>query len=875
MANQQATLTNIPLKASLNLNKIECDIKPYAGFHDDNALYIGGVKNNMYKKQYWDGTNDETKVFICHKDNKNYFAVNEGLNNIAVIENDIEENKSRLVALIDSADKFEKSDPENYESTYEKEITLASTGNTYLVNWAFQSGTLTIHIVSDGNTHSYQIVTACKSLKFDFLGNKGIIFTVYDRYAAKKITETSVIIYRFENSTFYSLNQISTDKRGFIWKSKDDRYLYVGMEKNVNNTFSGIQVFGEQELINNIEYTEEGTEGGTFTVANIKLSNASSLNESILKNVVCSEPLVRCNGIGVEVGIRRALNDYGGLMEDEYTYFNKAGNLLPQNEGKDYPFLSIAGDINYGLWSGGIQENVNDIFDITFYSGVPFCISSKNNRIKVEHNIDDILWNECNETDTVYVFENKKYTLKKIEQEKGKVAFEVMNDYIFFNVDSNENTVRLSDGKAFNRSDDYICLAIPYLKTGIDGKYFVSNKTYALFASGYHVLFSRDNYSDIGMVLAPLNVKKAFTSEAYSYYMPSDYNGDILAFWGKTSEDSSALGVPIYYTTLLNGYDSDYENVYYPVTSSNVIYNPSILDEIEDTYFDEYLFYDGQYSYVSTRTQNQSVVLGYYIQTLAEFNKLFIIAGTHYAVQGNYIIRLDIQNGQILGVSPLAYIGDFQYIGVTVTEALFWSPIDKSFYTFRGDLTLTKFLESNRIDEIYSTFSQPSLSCVVCATNDGILFFYGDQMIRLPIETKNRIYYTNSCFIIDNYEYCFLKREGYTKEPIKIESEFYSSASYVEETNDCLYITLFDEEPTKGKVELSCMTLKEGQFKSERKIFDINPSMFDKSQNYLRLRYQPQYQTGAFSFQIVSDYPIANLAISHRVNNIGNSRYND
>ena len=87
--------------------------------------------------------------------------------------------------------------------------------------------------------------------------------------------------------------------------------------------------------------------------------------------------------------------------------------------------------------------------------------------------------------------------------------------------------------------------------------------------------------------------------------------------------------------------------------------------------------------------------------------------------------------------------------------------------------------------------------------------------------------------------------------------------------NDCLYLRIFNTEHEEGELIISASTISNEGRKTEKTIFKIKASDWDKLTHTIYLRYQPKEQRGlGVSFSIDSPFNISAIGIGSQTDAI-------
>ena len=761
MANGKSQITDIDIEnVSVNLTDYLEDIKPYEGFIQCNSPYIGGLLNNVYKRNIQ--LPNGHKLVRMH--NGNMYTIVGG----TLYKNGIE------IANV-STDSFYKeayTDP-IVQETGDSMLTIRYAGvaiqKKYLLNYNYcydiVGGTLRITIAP---------ATASSWAEFE----KGLAYTT--------ITSSGTV-------TNWNGDQASiVTLQGIVSMSS--------LKSNTTSTAVHIQYDASGVIV----------ESSTDIYS---MCSTPSLRSTVKYNHVQNI----CKGAGVSYWIRgEKLFTPGGF---DTLYYRK------------------------------------------FISGISY-----NNSV-VTYDVDKILGGDSN---SIIYADPSGSKWKLTVYHNATAQYTVDDDYIYFNTTSYENTYSFKEDKIFCRSDDYNDRVLLTGATGNNGLYVSAYKSnaqvmnYSGFATVYPELENQlgSTYKKLeleDLETHPIEIFSPNTAGGVAYYKHSITFVDGTADVYDTFQESSLDGTM------------------YPIsTDGNTLYNTPVLMDISDTYINEKIGSIGNYSYILAKSQRQENICGYYEYTLSEISKIFITQGSFYGITDRYIFDLSVVNSQLQINRVVANKLDLVFLGAFPNTALFYSKLDKSIYAFTGDAILTKLKEAYRINEIYSTYCDPSRLTMIIATDIGTLIFYQNQTFLLDyIHTKDEIYYDDNTYIIGDTFLSLSYKPDYDIAPITLQTEFYGLGSNVKSVNDCVYIRLAKNGIGKGYLKITSYCLNEKTIESKTKTIDIIDSMFDKVTDSFLVRYQPQNQSASgFSVKLETTNPIISLSIGHTAEAVQNAKIN-
>ena len=761
MANGKSQITDIDIEnVSVNLTDYLEDIKPYEGFIQCNSPYIGGLLNNVYKRNIQ--LPNGHKLVRMH--NGNMYTIVGG----TLYKNGLE------IANV-STDSFYKeayTDP-IVQETGDSMLTIKYGGvaiqKKYLLNYNYcydiVGGTLRITI-APATASSWAEFE--KGLAYTTITSSGTV-TNWNGDQASIVTLQGVVsMSSLKSNTTSTAVHIQYDASGVIVESSTDIY---------------------------------------------SMCSTPSLRSTVKYNHVQNI----CKGAGVSYWIRgEKLFTPGGF---DTLYYRK------------------------------------------FISGISY-----NNSV-VTYDVDKILGGDSN---SIIYADPSGSKWKLTVYHNATAQYTVDDDYIYFNTTSYENTYSFKEDKIFCRSDDYNDRVLLTGPTGSNGLYVSAYKSNAqvMNYSGFATVYPEVE-NQLGSTYKKLELEDLET-HPIEIFSPNTAGGVAYYKHSITFVDGTADVYDTFQESSLDG-------TMYPIsTDGNTLYNTPVLMAISDTYINEKIGSIGNYSYILAKSQRQENICGYYEYTLSEISKIFITQGSFYGITDRYIFDLSVVNSQLQINRVVANKLDLVFLGAFPNTALFYSKLDKSIYAFTGDAILTKLKEAYRINEIYSTYCDPSRLTMIIATDIGTLIFYQNQTFLLDyIHTKGEIYYDDNTYIIGDTFLSLSYKPDYDIAPITLQTEFYGLGSNVKSVNDCVYIRLAKNGIGKGYLKITSYCLNEKTVESKTKTIDIIDSMFDKVTDSFFVRYQPQNQSASgFSVKLETTNPIISLSIGHNAEAVQNARIN-
>lgn len=507
-------------------------------------------------------------------------------------------------------------------------------------------------------------------------------------------------------------------------------------------------------------------------------------------------------------------------------------------------------------WNKGEKLKTNTPFSTLYYNKYISGISVNSSLITTD--VDRIIRVS---SDSIVYQDTSGVAYKLSLEESDSLDFYFDEDYIYFNTPEYNNTFDLKNERMFCRSYDFNDRLVPIGDTGKKG----------LFVSSWHSNAQVYNYPDFATLYPQTYgvLGQDYKTWDISEVEPIDIFEPIVdggvAYYKKTIT---------FGTSVSESKNPQLEDTVYPIEDNgNILYNTPLDMVIKSTYANERIGNINGNSYILAKSQKQTNVLGYYEYTMSELSNLFLVQGSFYGVSDRFIFSVSIDNSIVSVDKVVANKLDLEFIGAFSNYALFYSKLDKSLYTFTGDGNISKTKEVYRINEVYSTYCDPSRLTMIFSTDIGVVVIYQDQIFLLDYGKIENIYYDSNSYILDNHAISFSKLEGFSANDVKLQTEFYGAGNCIKSINDCVYIRIADNGKTNGKIKISSYCLAEKTAEQTEKEIPLNN--FDKLTGSMLIRYQPKFQSGVgFSVKIESTNPIVSLHISHQVEAVQNSKVN-
>ena len=172
--------------------------------------------------------------------------------------------------------------------------------------------------------------------------------------------------------------------------------------------------------------------------------------------------------------------------------------------------------------------------------------------------------------------------------------------------------------------------------------------------------------------------------------------------------------------------------------------------------------------------------------------------------------------------------------------ALFFSPINRTIYSFTGDAILNAVQEANVISSIYLTAYDTATYKFYLCSNNGLYIVSGDNInptsaYKLDINNITNIQFTltGPIIITDSsvIQVSYYPQDGYTDNRLRISTCYYGSGNNQVGIIDCWYIRLYSEQAIAGTLSVSVNTLTNEGCATEKKTINIKATDWDKLTN--------------------------------------------
>lgn len=501
-----------------------------------------------------------------------------------------------------------------------------------------------------------------------------------------------------------------------------------------------------------------------------------------------------------------------------------------------------------------------------------------NNANRINEQYDERITYKCG---------NDWYEIRLVENPEIRI----FDKQIVVNVDSMKNSYDIKRQKVLHFAVPYNSLndekGINYVTTDFYDFKDIKNNCYVAGAVNE---YEQENNSSI--ILNPISI---FVMDLDSYkrfnigvppFTPniSDIVNIYANFEGSTG-NADAVSIKYQYSIFKdnNGnYKAKYSDklidLTYPLdTNGNVEYNVNLFSKIKSIFGNIAVITSQLNSYPLAIGNNNNILMSYYLGSgIENMSELFIIQGQHFGIMGNWIYSLYYSEGVVSNVQAVCSVEGLQFCGCTPYEALFFSKVNRTLYSFIGSNVLQVRQMIDKVSVIKAYVYNAQTQSMILLTNIGVLFssLFGAYALDYP-DTES-IFIVNKGIVLSdnggNYKYIKYYKEAdddYTKQNIKLDTCFYGVNNQTVSINDCLYLRIFNTEHEEGELIVSASTISNEGRKTEKTIFKIKASDWDKLTHTIYLRYQPKEQRGlGVSFSIDSPFNISAIGIGSQTDAI-------
>lgn len=410
-------------------------------------------------------------------------------------------------------------------------------------------------------------------------------------------------------------------------------------------------------------------------------------------------------------------------------------------------------------------------------------------------------------------------------------------------------------------------------------------KTYYI-ASGENVIY---NQSTDNIVSSLFSVNTLGYARGSDIYFLDSNNGSIDYF----ESDSTT---PKYRYTHKSNDSNEFNNkllvnaltVSYPLSTSNTIYYfniPLIYNVISGQNNSMFIVNGENISKLLNKNDGVNIITLSSSSTAGNIpylQNIFIIQTMPYAIIKDHIYSIEINSGVYSNLECIVSTAGMNYLGSTTSTAYFWSPINRSIYTFTGDAILKQLSSLSKISNIYNHWYNPTTQTIYLGTDDGLYMLGSKNMYKQQFyNVVDVLFADDKTYIIDKpndyITYC-IAHEYFSNSKtnkVRLNTGLYGDGSNTPYTIPRWSFKLFNSNHFGGVFKIKSYSLSDvGKIEKREKMFNIKTSDWDKDFDYILINYAPENNKGiGLGISLESDFLISEI-IASTDNNTQQSRNN-
>lgn len=557
----------------------------------------------------------------------------------------------------------------------------------------------------------------------------------------------------------------------------------------------------------------------------------------------------------------------------ERIYFSRLDN--------DNNLLYTTYDSELGVLNTGLSVD-NGYFQNYNGACVPFNsrwnVLYNNRLISGASSLNHILvteWNNVDTVDGIYAGQSVDeliyrdvdgYYYKLVDNATVTMNY-VLNRYLIFNTTSNLNLYDTETGRSYYYSTDWN-----------NRIFFTSSSISTNYGSVVSAMnaYLENTTSTVASSQFPASIMyRAVTSGSIIADWP--INGVAVQVYTASTSTLTSSVTPVYNNTYKESstyYESSLSGISYSNLTSNILYNPNIFAKFISSYTNQNMIMIGNNAYILMYYNNICYLLYYLLSGVNNVSSSFIIQSVAYCVSGNKIYKTSYSDGTLTLTQAIVDVTGMAFLGASPYKALFYSPVNKTIYSFNGDATLSLVQEANVINSIDLTAYNSTTYKFYIATDAGLYIMNGDETTGTyciaNFTNVASISFTNGYPVVklsdgSIYDISYYYQDGYTPTDIDMETCYYGPGQEICSVFDCWFIKLFNNgTAANGDVAIKIKSLTDkGGFNSEEKTLSISKKDWDANGNYY-FRYKPRYMNATgMSLCLTSPFPVVDITVSH------------
>jgi hypothetical protein len=671
-----------------------------------------------------------------------------------------------------------------------------------------------------------------EAIEFDVQGN-----TIYASFAGNKNTlyltdENSNIIATISlaeeiNSLSYVATSVSNIK--ITVYTTLDYYTY---DVDIFNKTISDRIFGTA-VIAGEEYTLPNSLDSTYVVNCYSLQRDIATEETTTTSI--SHYLVAY---------------YDGLKQMDTVYCKTTTERTKPNGGFTIPTRFVFN---------------NKPFYIDQYNYTETCIAYDCNIVEAQ--LDRIIYIDSS---SIYYLDNQdkiqRLTIQQIE--KPQTVGMLGDDYICFNTTSKNNTLDLSNGRLFSRSNDFNSRIWIDNSTVSDGSTYVEQYVASGYNEQWYIRKTYDNGCNYPASNTIYNDKEQLSFGYYPTYqgtaiVEDDYD-NYINIYATTNQVGGITQYPSYYKSIRRGNIVENYSLQDMVWPTTATLTTPVLDTISSTVLNKGLTYNGLNSSTLQNDINNLISFNYNSADYLNSRSIFLLNGELYGYDDKFIYAINYSDGIVQSETPVFNMDGYSFLGVVNSSVLLYAKMDKSLYLFTGSMVVEKLKDASGID--YSTVGEYKQmlggNALVFTTNYGTILYYDNQFTRIGDYT-DELSSSSNIKIGDNI-YALYDESGYKKDKLVLETEYILTTGSILKGNMNGVIVRLDNHTSNskaGKISLTISTLTDVIKEGETQSIDITSASWDVRGQQL-VKFTPRFTAcNAIKLRIESDFDILDMTL--------------
>lgn len=254
------------------------------------------------------------------------------------------------------------------------------------------------------------------------------------------------------------------------------------------------------------------------------------------------------------------------------------------------------------------------------------------------------------------------------------------------------------------------------------------------------------------------------------------------------------------------------------------------------------------------------------LSNVSNISDYFVLQGMQYGIINGYINKVDMVDGQVVSQTPITSVEGLKFLGNTDKQAFFFSQMNKTISYFSADNTLEFLADATELDSNTTTVFAKQTNDIFVLLNDKVVVLTDGGSMYEMLTRAEYITFGNNSWSDGNTTWSYYKvNNEQERVPIQLETLWYGDTTtrrLMKAT--CLYIELYDDNYAPGKFEISLDSLMNNTVSTNKQVFNVKSSDYDRITKTVYLRFQPSVQNcAAFKLNIKSELPIKRLAVGY------------